>query len=257
MTYSKPRFGKSFFLSVVTVSVVVALVLTSQISMALMPVLGVGGLYVQADVLGGNDGTIYPEHGGITGDPHTTTPGCDSHRPMIVFELGDAIVDGFEIRKDLRVPHLDRYMSITIDEPDGFLVGDTLSVYLTQLEADYLELVNIELYEGGPDGTGGSPWGEESSVFRMEGGFNTDDNTFGVVAVDAEFWAHAMTGEQIAFVADEGSTINVELEYLTSSELNDYYYDRLGYNLPEYPDYQNPQHPAQVTDRDEYFTCNP
>ena len=236
--------------------------MSSQIAVALMPVLGIGGFYVEADSFEGEGGVVYPEKTDFASPVATDTPSCEE-RPMIVIELDEANVDRFDIRKDIELPHLtNRWMSIRIEQPFGSTIsGDQLSLYTTQLQANDFTIRNIIMREAGPNGNSNDKWGPESGEFYLEGGdgvTNPAQNP-GIEASGVEAWIHGVTGQQITFESaySSYSAINVELEYPTETELESWYEDddRLGYGDP--PDTNPDAFGYQRTHRDNYFDCVP
>jgi hypothetical protein len=198
---------------------------------------------------------------------------------MIVFDLQNAEIRGTSLRKDIRLPFLsNRYMSLRITQPSDInsgqsaaLVAQNVKLFITQLEADRLLIRNIELREGGPNGNqrfaGGDKWGPTSGELYIEGGqtSGTQDpdgtpgsEVNGLEATNIEAWIHGIEGQQISFVSrDQPRALDLSLEFPTYSEVAQYYDGRLGFNLPEYPNQQNPEYPFQDTERESYFNCNP
>lgn len=244
MAYSGRTLAISISLSTASFLLVLFLVLTSQVAMALLPVVGVGGVYAEIDYFEGNDGTMYPNID-EAGSPATDTPACEA-LPMLVIQLQDGVVERFDIRKDIRLPHLeDRWMSLRIEQPFGASISlDEISFYTTQLAADSLLVRNINVQESN---TGGK-WGPDSGEFVLEGGQDTGSTTPGLEAENVEVWLHAVTGQGITFESTSSfnPAINVELEYPTTSQLQNYYDGRLGYNDPTFG-----------MDREDYFGCTP
>ena len=280
MTFSKKRFGLSITLSIAVTVFLLYLVISAGFVMGLLPVVGIGGVYAEGESFSGNVGTIYPEYDdsqSINNEPITDTPASQCEvRPMVVFQLENARVEGIEFRKDLQLPFLtNRWMSLRLIQPSSstgqpaFLSGDQVRLYITQLKADELIIRNIDLREAGPGGVSasGPKWGPQSGELYIEGGDTngtvlpdgTDgDVADGLVAQDLEVWVHGLEGQSIGFnPGDQSTAIVAELEFPTDGEVANYYNKRLGFDLPEYPNQENPEFPAQSTDRDEYFTCNP
>lgn len=244
MGYSGRVLLSSLSLSGLALLLVVFLLLTSQVTMALMPVVGIGGVYAEIDYFEGNDGTMYPNID-EWGSPATDTPECEAI-PMLVIELQDGVVERFDIRKDIELPHLDdRWMSLRIEQPFGASIDlDEISFYTTQLAADSLLVRNIRAEES----NFGGKWGSDSGEFVLEGGQDTASWEPGLEASNVEVWLHAVTGQGITFESTSSfnPAINVELEYPTTSELESYYDGRLGYNEPSFG-----------MDREDYFGCTP
>lgn len=247
MGHSRRRLSATFLLSVVAVSLLIFLILSSHVAMALMPVVGIGGIYAEIDSFEGNDGYVYPEYTDGTSffDPvGTDTPACEQI-PMLVIELEDGEVNNFDIRKDIELPHLgDRWMSVRIEQGFGGQIElDSLSIYTTQLAADSLLVRNIQLEESS---TGGK-FGPNSGEFTLEGGQDTGSFTPGLEAEGVEAWIHATTGQGITFQDTTGVLgLEIELEYPTTSELESYYDGRLGYDTW-----------GVVQNRESYMGCTP
>lgn len=283
MVLSSRRFAASFGGSAVLTAVLVVVVIDAGMVFALMPTVGIGGLYADGQSFEGNVGKIYPVYqtggSGAPGDPITDTPasGCDT-RPMVVFALEDARVSGVSFRKDVEMPFLaNRFMSLNVTQPAGaggqpaFFNASEIKIYTTQLRATQLIIRNIDMREAGPGGVSGDPgdpkWGETSGELYVEGGNTTGtvmpDGTPGaqvpgLEAIDLEMWIHGLEGRQIGFFpGDQVAAVDIELDYVTEAELDRYYDGRLGHDLPEYPNQENPEYPGQDTDRDNYYSCDP
>lgn len=244
MEYSYSRLAASLVSSIVVVILLLTLVLSSQVAVALLPVLGVGGIYGEIESFDGNDGTVYPEYTDGIGSPVATDTESCEQIPMLVIELEDGTVENFDIRKDIELPHLtDRWMSIRIEQEDtGQIQLDSLQIYTTQLAADSLLIRNIELEES----NFGGKFGPNSGEFVLEGGQDTGALTPGIEASGVEAWAHAVTGDGITIEDTAGGLgIGIELEFPTTSQISDFYDNRLGYDG------------APVDNREDYFGCTP
>ena len=255
MTYSKRRFSASFVFSVVFVSFLVYLVVSSILTMALLPALGVGGLYAEADSLQGSVGTLYPEYQGTSSaagvtrfdsaynvDTSTTTPTCGNGGiPMLVIELdGQASAQNFTFRKDLKVPFLDdAWMVITIRDPAITLSGENLKIFASQIAGDYIQIRNVRAIEGGVDdpfAESDDVWGPNSGQFVLQGGQGTDPNVPGLEAVDIQAWIHGATGERITLETPPGEFVNASIQYQTTSEVESFYDGtdpKLGFGLED------------------------
>lgn len=250
MGYTTRRLVTSLALSVAATSLVVYLVLSSQIAMALMPVLGTGGLYAEADSIVGNTGTVYPEYEDDNTNYNqpvgTTTPECGGSSggiPMLVIELdGQARGLGFFFRKDIQVPFIqERFLSVTIGENSNVgISGNNLKLFTSQLGGDELLIRNARVNEGGPQGNGIGKWGSDSEEFYLKGGLGTDQTVPGLKATDISAWLHAATGQQVALETG-GGPVDIQVKFPTRAELYDFYSDRsaparFGYDLED----QNP-----------------
>ena len=255
MTYSKRKFSASFVFSVVFVSFLVYLVVSSMLTMALLPALGVGGLYAEADSLQGSVGTLYPEYKGTSDaagvtpfdsaynvDTSTTTPTCGNGGiPMLVIELdGQASAQDFTFRKDLKVPFLDDgWMVITINNPAITLSGENLKIFASQVAGDYIQIRNVRAIEGGIDDPfveSDDVWGPNSGQFVLQGGQGTDPNVPGLEAVDIQAWIHGATGERITLETPPGEFVNASIQYQTTSEVENFYdgtEPKLGFDLED------------------------
>jgi hypothetical protein len=274
MGYSTSRFSSVAALSGVVVFSVLYLVLSSQVAMALMPVLGTGGLYAEAEFLEADQGTIYPEYEDDNSDYNqligTTTPECGGSTggiPMIVVELdGEARATGFFFRKDVQIPFIqEQFMSLKIGEENPVaLSGNQLKLFTSQLGGDSLLLRNVRVNEGGPGGGSTEKWGANSGEFYLEGGQGTDSTVPGLKARNISAWLHGATGQQITLEA-EGGSVNIDLSFPKRTEVFNFYADnRFGYTLED----QNPDLSLRdyTDDRVErgiegggagYFPCDP
>jgi hypothetical protein len=242
MAYNKKTFSTTFVFSVVFVSFLVYLVASSILTMALLPAVGVGGLYAEADSLSGSVGTVYPEYQGTSnavgitdfGEPYgvdisTTTPTCGNGGiPMLVIELdGQAKATNFTFRKDLKVPFLDDgWMVITIDDPAISLSGENLKIFASQIAGDYIQIRNVRAIEGGvedPFTESPDTWGPNSGQFVLRGGQGTDPNVPGLEAVNIQAWIHGATGERITLETPPREFVNASIQYQTTSEVENFY----------------------------------
>jgi hypothetical protein len=224
-------------LSVTSLGLILYLVLSSQVALALMPVLGTGGLYAEADTLTGDVGTVYPEYQDDNTNYNqpvgTTTPECGGSSggiPMLVVELdGQARGLGFYFRKDVQIPFIqERFMSIQIGKDQSVgISGQNLKLFVSQLGGDELLIRNARVNEGGPGGSGDGKWGSQSEEFYLKGGLGTDPTVPGLRATRVSAWLHAATGEQITLETAEGP-LDIQVSYPTRSELYDFYSDRSG-----------------------------
>lgn len=273
------RFGLSITASISVALLLLYLFISAGMVWGMMPAIGLGGIYAEGDAFTGNVGQMYPVYqtggSGDPADPLTDTPGtqCDT-RPMVAFSLEDAQVEGAMFRKDLELPFMtNRFMSLVVTQPEGagdpaFFSAEQVDLFITQMRAGQLVFRNIEMREGGPDGTSTDKWGPESGELYIEGGDTggtqlPPDTQFpgtmdGLIADDIEMWLHGMQGQEISFdPGDQAIAVDFALEFPTDGELDEWYDGRLGFDMPEYPDHENPLHPAQSTQRDEYFQCSP
>lgn len=245
-SYNGKRFGIALVFSILAFSFLLYLIISSQVAMALMPVLGTGGIYAEADLLQANQGAIYPEYEDDSSNYNqivgTTTPECGGTGggvPMLVVDLdGEARAIGFYFRKDIQIPFIqERFASIKIGENNPVaLSGQNLKLFTSQLGGDSLLLRNVRANEGGPNGASTEKWGANSAEFYFEGGQGTSDTVPGLKAQGITAWLHAATGQQLTLEAD-GGTVDIEVSFPTRTELFNYYADnRFGYTLED----QNP-----------------
>lgn len=245
MGYSKKRLIGSISGSTAAVLLLIVLILTSQVVMAALPVVGIGGVLLQADYFEGNNGVIYPEKGELpdyTGKV-TDTASCQE-RPMVVFQLDGAQVDGYSVFKDVKLPYFeDRWMTIQIDQENGQLLGNQISIYTTQMTADQLTIRNIELYEG----ESGDVWGPESGEFIMRGdpGDNVDPDLF---ADNVIAWVHALTGEGVTFSGSSANPIMFNVTFSSTQELENRY---------QSDEFSTMDESASGEARENYFDCLP
>jgi hypothetical protein len=178
--------------------------MSSFITAALLPTLGVGGFYAEAEFFLGEGGKVFPQKGDTAdteGAPFahgdTDTAACQD-RPMLVIQIQKAYVFGFTIYKDIELPGTDRYLTLNIRQPldpndeflnnDGtvknfnvnpdpqtnldnnnidsaYIYGEELRLYATQLRGDFLQAYNLEASEGGG---GDVNWGPNSGEFILK-----------------------------------------------------------------------------------------
>ncbi len=284
MGYRVRRFSLSFILSFLLVVGLGFLIVSSTVALALMPALGVGGLYAQADRIVGSQGTVYPEYQGQTGgfgsptDPYsvgigTTTPECPPPGiPMLVISLeGNARATSFDFRKDVRLPLFqDRWMVININ--DVTLSGEEIKIFTTQFGGDFIELKNVRLLEGGikdPNTRSNTQWGPNSNQFVLKGGIDTKPTVPGLEAQEIEAWIHGATGKRITLEKPGGGLVGVDVSYRRTQDLVDFYEAsassgaKLGYGLTD----KNIDFDGSINDdrvkrggpfaNDGYFTCSP
>lgn len=283
MSRSLFRFSTSMVVSIGVTVFVLALLVSANIVTAYIPVVGVGGLYAAGNEVTGNTATIYPEYTTTTSGvlPVTDSPADECEfMPLLAFNLETARVNGTSFRKDIELPFLtDRFMSINVTQPKSaggdpaFMKAEQLTIFITQLRAQRMVMRNIEMREAGPNGNqnaaGDPKWGNKSGEVWIRGGNVTgtqipSDSNFpgyteaGTIVFDLEMWVHGMQGEVVSFESgDQASAVDIDLEFPTEGELDKWYEGKLGYDLPEYPNYQNEQWPNQDTDREQYFKCTP
>ena len=252
MGYSGRRFSASAVVSALSLVGLLYLVFSATIAMALMPVVGTGGIYVQADSLQADQGVVYPEYEPDSTDYTqiigTTTPECQNGVPMFVVELdGDARATGFFFRKDVQLPFIEnRWMSIIVGDENNVnqrvaLSGENLKLFTTQFAGDSLLLRNVDLQEGA-FGTG-NKWGPESDEFILRGGIDTSETVPGVEGSGVSAWLHGATGDRVTLEPQAtGGTISIDIKYPNTTEIGQYYVDneRFGYGLAdENPEFDN------------------
>lgn len=276
--YSPNRFGITISASTIAVALMIFL-LMSQIAVSLLPVLGIGGFLIDIRFFQGNNGLIYPEkqpEGFGTTPLHgdTDTAECQSV-PMLVFQLDDAQVYGFNIFKDIEIPYSDRYMSVSIRQPadpgddfegniddttDDVTPGEVDSAYLdaaeikfftSQFSADFLELVNAEISEG--EGAGNSrDWGPQSNELRFIGDPNQNAQPVDIRANNITLWAHAATAQTVILDQNtQSSPIQIDVTYPTEADLEDRYERRALIDGP------SPNSVQTEYNRTEYMSCLP
>lgn len=251
MKHSKKRFFGIFSVATVAVGTLVFLILSAQIAMATLPVVGMGGMFLTADSFNGNDAIVYPEKGTIDEerDVVTDTTACEE-RPMLVFDLGGAEAENFALYKDIEVPYFDeQWLTIQIIEEDGGSIeAENAQLYVTQLEADLLEVDNVRLAEAGPDPDVRSTdkFGPESGEFILDGDpeGTTPAGEDNLRSTNAKAWLHALTGQSVTIEGDGGGFVNIETEFVDNDDLLNRY-DQVGMDSLE------------ITEREDYFDCLP
>lgn len=247
MSHRKRLFTVSFAAASVLLLALIALVLLSQVAVALLPVLGIGGVMLDADDFNGEEGAMYPQKGQLA-DHHdrvTDTAACEE-RPMLVLDLKTARINGYRVFKDIELPFYDDWwMTIHIDQPTGTIEAEAAKIYVTQLQVDEFVLDNVEVRTAGPDGTSTDKWGSESGEFIMRGDpqGDTPEGEEDLFAEGATAWLHALTGEQVTFVAGD-EPVELGLTFQDSDDIQERY-DDMG--LLEIED----KH------REDYFDCLP
>lgn len=242
MGYDKRRGISSLIVSTVAFAALIYLILSATIAMSLVPALGAGGLYAQANFIEGQTGTVYPEYQGGQDlvsfeeygvDITTTVPSCgDDGIPMLVVDLdGEARAGGFEFRKDVKLPFApERWMVIELTEPAVTISGDNLKIFTTQMTGSFLEVKNARVIEGGnPDMVGerteqsDEQWGPNSNQFIIKGGVETQENVPGLRGQDIEAWIHGATGERVTIETPPNTFVNVDISYETTSQVEGFY----------------------------------
>lgn len=282
MVYSRSAFATTLLVSFIVSVVVLGYVFATPAVLANLPladVVGIGGLYFQADGFSGEVAEAYPVKGSSTGQPiDANTPVCQS-RPMIAIDLQQANVDGFTARKDIKLPHLsDRWMSIEISQGSGSSInGEEITFFVTQLFVDRLDLRNVLIREARPPVGSFEPaeeppedqtqvtnekWGPGSGEFYLKAGFGPPVlNRDGLVAskVDEDYaaaaWLHGLTAREITFESGGLSAIELDISFPTDNGLENFYRPPDGDNLFGYDE---PTDNNFNSDRDEgYFDCLP
>jgi hypothetical protein len=226
MGYSIRKFVASLSGFTLAVALLTFFIFSSQVTLAILPVVGTGGVFLQADSFNGENGVVYPQYGQLSPDypnKNTDTAGCQQ-RPMLVFQLDAARVDGYTIFKDIKLPYFDeRWMSIAIDQSDGSLEAQNgqIKIFTTQLEAGSLALDNVDIKEQ----NNGEVWGPNSGEFLLRGDPQDSVSGTDLRATGVTAWVHAITGQQINFNSPTGITFDVQ--YNTTSEIQSRY-DNLG-----------------------------
>jgi len=222
MGYSPRKFATSLSAFAVLAALLVFFILSSQVGVAILPVVGMGGVFLQADEFNGENGVVYPQYGQLSSEyPEKTTDTANcKQRPMLAFQLDAASVNGYTIFKDIKLPYFDqRWMSVAIDQSDGSLEAQNgqIKIFTTQLQAGTLELDNVEIAEQ----SNGQVWGPNSGEFLLKG--DPQDSVAGtdLRATDVKAWVHAITGQQINFRSPSGITFDVQ--YNTTTEIQQRY----------------------------------
>jgi hypothetical protein len=273
MSYKKSRFAVSVVSTVVALSFLLYLVLSAQVAMSLMPAVGIGGFYAQIDSFSGNTGELYPEYTNAAQYntqvyPHTvqtSTPACDAV-PMAVVELtGEASAIGFSLTKDIEIPFITgQFLRINITDSDSDplgLTGENLKLFVTQLGGDSLLVRNIVLNESKSTT---DKWGPDSGEFYLRGGQEAEGD--GLVGTDIEGWLHGIEGTQVTL--ERGvSSVNIQLEYPTETEVNNFYDSLFGYDhsrtfrstQDENPEFGTASRVdrADAAGTEGYMTCSP
>jgi hypothetical protein len=247
MSYSPTRFLASFGVFTASIVLLVFLVLSSQITMAVLPAVGMGGVFLDAQTFRGENAVAYPQYGQLSSeypDKVTDTATC-KQRPVLALRINDATVDGYSVFKDIKLPFFeDQWMSVTIKQPQGSITTPqtgTVTIFATQLQVDSLKVDNVKISEGN-SGPRSEKWGPNSGEFLLEG--DPSDNVTGddIDASGIKVWTHAITGDRINFNSPNGFTL--EVDYNTTSDLQARY-DNMG--LLQNVDVQ----------RENYFDCLP
>ena len=247
MGYDLKRGSVCSLFSIAFLGLVIYLIMSSLIVAALIPVTGVGGLFVEAESLEAQTGLVYPQYepdntqfSEVIG---TSTPSCEDGIPMLVVELdGEARALGFYFRKDVELPFLsNRFLSVEIGEssdvenPDRVaLSGDELKLFTSQLGGESLLLRNIRVQEG----TSNDKWGPESGEIILEGGQQTAERIPGIEASNVAAWLHGATGQRVT-IEPQQSDLNFQISYPTTQEVSDFYRgsaatnEKFGYDLPD------------------------
>lgn len=250
MKYSKLRFTGVFSTATVATVALIFLVVSSQVAVAVLPVVGIGGLLLTADEFTGQDATVYPEKGQLENAPDsvTDTVACEE-RPMLVFDLQGASAQNFALYKDIQVPYFtDQWATIKIVETNGgSLDANNVQIYTTQLEASSLNITNIRLAEAGPNPNVRSTekFGPNSGEFILQGDpESTATQGDNLVSKDIKTWVHAITGQSVVIQGDTGGLVNIELDYVTTADIQNRY-DNIGMDT------------AEISNRENYFDCLP
>lgn len=230
MTHSRVRLTLSIAGATASVAGLVLLIASSQVAVGLFPVVGIGGMVMDADAFDGRGVDVYPVKGDIPGttDSVTDTTACEE-RPMVAFSLQGAVAQDYALYKDIRVPYFsDQWVTIKLVETDGGTVqGESLTLYTTQMFADTATFTNVRLAEGGPDPTTRSTekFGPRSGEFLLtvdpEDSTAPDANDLQTTGVTA--WIHAMTGEQVTFTGNTSGLINLQVDHVSTSDIESRY----------------------------------
>lgn len=266
MTYSAKRFGVSAASSLFVLVVVLYLIASAAIVVGSLSVVGIGGMFMTAGDLEANNVKAFPVMGDIEEAPTVTDTTACEERPMIAFQADSLEAQDFSLHKDVEIPFFeDWWMTISIDEPQGALEGDQLTFYTTQMEMGTMSVTNVELTEGGDPGRGDDYiepddretwqrsddiWGPDSGEFLLIGDpVDRTGDAPETTATDVKAWLHAATGENVEFIADVDDPedfIDINIDYVNSTEMQDRY-DSIGI------DTRNPD----AYEREGYFDCLP
>lgn len=208
-TYSWTRLKVSGAGSIAAVALLFYLVVAQQLAVAIVPVVGIGGVYLQADEFRGDKGLIYPEE--------VETAECEQ-RPVIVIDFQDAKIQGMSAYKDIKLPHLtDRWMTVQLTQPSTASVrGTDAKIYASEFSADFLRAWNSRVSEGG----GWTNYGPGSDEFLLEA--DPNDNTFpDLKALNMEAWVHKITVGNLRMFGGSGDvrTVSINITFPTTSEL--------------------------------------
>lgn len=283
MSYSRLRFGGAMGASTAVTVVMLYLIASSVVSAATLPIVGIGGFFITAETLTGENSVIYPQMGSPTNSSIATESVACEQRPMLAINVNQGVITNYRIFKDIELPFVsNRWMSIVVDETDGgqLVSSREITIFNTQLEADWLNITNVELTEGGmpyagvddasdvddidraadyvsPDAdTGINPardandasneiWGPNSGEFLMITDPRDDTNNVDTVAKGVRAWVHGIAGEDVRFIAG-GAATTIELRYVTDADLQNRYAS-LGVDTRDPAGY----------DRRDYFDCVP
>jgi len=242
MGYSKGRFAGTFTFTTALVLTLLFLIFFGQVAMGVLPVVGIGGVLLQADSFEGNNGLVFPQYGQSAPPSHgvTDTSNCQ-RRPMLVFQLDGATVNGYKVFKDIQLPYLsDQWMTIKVDQPTNSIQGNQIRIYTTQLAAGTLELDNVEISEGESQ----NKWGPNSGEFLLKGDPNQNVGPTDLRAMDITTWVHAITGQSVTFTGSASDPVEIDIQFNTTSELDTRYSSEGVLNPTE-------------TSRENYMDCLP
>lgn len=226
------RFVGALTLSVVLLVAMMMLVLSAQVAVAghLLPALGIGGTYNKVETLRAEYQGVYPQYN----SPYTNTPTCDD-RPMLVFNLSSATLQGYEIRKDIKVPFLtDRWLTVrsqhfTQGGVTPEIRADKLKVFTTQAQLGFMSLNDVELSEATQTGRN-VKFGPDSTWFSLTAG---KDVSGGVYAENITMWVQAMVANRLVFDRNgHPDPVALNMSLSTTDELQTFYSDKVGYAFP-------------------------
>lgn len=221
MSYSKGRFAGVLSISTAVVLVMLVLIFFMQVAVGLLPVVGVGGILLQADSFKGNNGLIYPQYGQTAPPSHgvTDTSNC-MNRPMLVFQLDGATVNGYQVYKDVKLPYFeDQWMTVRIDQATNSIEGNQIRIFTTQLAADRLALDNVEISEGESQ----NKWGPQSGEFLMKGDPKGNVDPVDLNATGVTTWVHAITGQSVSFVGESNDLVTIDVWINSTTDLENRY----------------------------------